>query len=232
MRILLVEDNHRLSDSLRLILQDDGYAVDTAYDGPEGEEAGMISGYDVIILDIMLPGKNGLEVCRELRNRRITTPILMLTARDALEDRVVGLDSGADDYLVKPFEVDELRARIRALLRRESSTKTGVLCIADLELDPATHTVQRGGQTDRFDRQGIFHSRIFDAPSQPLDHTRDGRRAPVELRSCCGFQCSGCLYPPAAPKDRRSLPGQTARNGSWSRLSHPHPRGTMSAQKR
>ncbi len=127
MRILLVEDNRRLSDSLRLILQDDGYAVDTAYDGIEGEEAGMISGYDVIILDIMLPGKNGLEVCRELRNRRITTPILMLTARDALEDRVVGLDSGADDYLVKPFEVDELRARIRALLRRESSSKTGVL---------------------------------------------------------------------------------------------------------
>ncbi len=147
MRILLVEDNHRLSDSLRLILQEDGYAVDTAYDGFEGEEAGMISSYDVIILDIMLPGKDGLEVCRELRNRHITTPILMLTARDALEDRVFGLDSGADDYLVKPFEVDELRARIRALLRRESSSKTGVLSIADLELDPATHTVRRGGQT-------------------------------------------------------------------------------------
>jgi DNA-binding response OmpR family regulator len=145
-RILLVEDNHRLSESLRLILQDDGYAVDTAYDGFEGEEAGMISGYDVIILDILLPGKNGLEVCRELRNRRITTPILMLTARDALEDRVVGLDSGADDYLVKPFEMDELRARIRALLRRESSSKTGVLSIGDLILDPASHTVERGGQ--------------------------------------------------------------------------------------
>jgi two-component system, OmpR family, copper resistance phosphate regulon response regulator CusR len=146
-RILLVEDNRRLSDSLRSILQEDGYAVDAAYDGIEGEEAGMISGYDVIILDIMLPGKNGLEVCRELRNRHITTPILMLTARDALEDRVTGLDSGADDYLVKPFEVEELRARIRALLRRESSSKTGFLRIADLELDPATHTVRRGGQT-------------------------------------------------------------------------------------
>jgi DNA-binding response OmpR family regulator len=146
MRILLVEDNRRLSDSLRMILQEDGYAVDTAYDGIEGEEAGMISGYDVIILDIMLPGKDGLEVCRELRNRRINTPILMLTARDALEDRVIGLDSGADDYLVKPFEVDELRARIRALLRRESTDKTGLLSVADLELDPATHTVQRAGQ--------------------------------------------------------------------------------------
>ena len=146
MRILLVEDNRRLSDSLRMILQEDGYAVDTAYDGIEGEEAGMISGYDVIILDIMLPGKDGLEVCRELRNRRINTPILMLTARDALEDRVIGLDSGADDYLVKPFEVDELRARIRALLRRESSGKSGLLSIADLELDPATHIVRRAGQ--------------------------------------------------------------------------------------
>jgi DNA-binding response OmpR family regulator len=146
MRILLVEDNRRLSDSLRRILQEDGYAVDAAYDGIEGEEAGMISGYDVIILDIMLPGKNGLEVCRELRNRHVATPILMLTARDALDDRVVGLDSGADDYLVKPFEVDELRARIRALLRRESSSKSGVLRIADLELDPASHTVRRSGQ--------------------------------------------------------------------------------------
>jgi DNA-binding response OmpR family regulator len=145
-RILLVEDNRRLSDSLRMILQDDGYAVDAAYDGIDGEEMGLISGYDVIILDIMLPGKDGLEVCRELRNRRISTPILMLTARDALEDRVVGLDSGADDYLVKPFEVDELRARIRALLRRESPGKSGTLQVADLELDPATHTVRRGGQ--------------------------------------------------------------------------------------
>lgn len=146
MRLLLVEDNHRLSNSLRMTLQDDGYAVDVAYNGLDGEEMGLTSNYDVIILDIMLPDKDGLEVCRALRNRRITTPILMLTARDALEDRVGGLDSGADDYLVKPFEVEELRARIRALLRRESSSKSSLLQVADLVLDPATHTVQRGGQ--------------------------------------------------------------------------------------
>ena len=143
MRILLVEDNHRLSDSLRTTLEEDGYAVDAAYDGIDGEEMGLIPNYDIIILDIMLPGKDGLEVCRELRDRRIVTPILMLTARDALDDRVLGLDSGADDYLVKPFEVDELRARIRALLRRDSSNKSGVLQIGDLVLDPAAHTVQR-----------------------------------------------------------------------------------------
>jgi DNA-binding response OmpR family regulator len=146
MRLLLVEDNKRLSDSLKLTLEDDGYAVDAVYDGPDGEEMGLMNVYDLIILDIMLPGKNGLEVCRALRNQRIRTPILMLTARDALNDRVLGLDSGADDYLVKPFEVDELRARLRALLRRESANKTGLLQVADLSLDPATHTVERAGQ--------------------------------------------------------------------------------------
>ena len=97
MRILLVEDNRRLSDSLRSILQEEGYAVDAVYDGVDGEEAGMSPGYDVIILDILLPGKNGVEVCKELRNRRITTPILMLTARDALEDRVAALGGSLGD---------------------------------------------------------------------------------------------------------------------------------------
>jgi DNA-binding response OmpR family regulator len=144
MRILLVEDNRRLSDTLRATLQDDGYAVDAAYNGLDGEEMGLMSAYDILILDIMLPGKDGIAVCRALRNQRVRTPVLMLTARDALQDRVLGLDSGADDYLVKPFEVDELRARIRALLRRDSTAKTGSLQIADLELDPATHSVKRG----------------------------------------------------------------------------------------
>jgi DNA-binding response OmpR family regulator len=94
----------------------------------------------------MLPGKDGIEVCRALRNQRVRTPVLMLTARDALESRVLGLDSGADDYLVKPFEVDELRARVRALLRRQSDAKAGKLEIGDLSLDPSTHTVKRGAQ--------------------------------------------------------------------------------------
>ena len=146
MRILLVEDNRRLSDSLRRNLTDDGYAVDAAYDGDEGEEMAEFTAYDLIILDVMLPRKDGLEVCRSLRNKRVRTPILMLTARDALTDRVSGLDSGADDYLVKPFEMDELRARLRALLRRDAEDKSSVLVLADLRLDPATHFVERGGQ--------------------------------------------------------------------------------------
>ena len=143
MRVLLVEDNRRLSNSLKASLADDGYAVDVAYDGVEGQELAEMTPYDVIILDIMLPRRDGLEVCRELRNQRINTPILMLTARDAIEDRVKGLDSGADDYLVKPFAINELHARLRALLRRESSDKTGLLTIADLVLDPAAHTISR-----------------------------------------------------------------------------------------
>jgi DNA-binding response OmpR family regulator len=145
MRILLVEDNRRLNNSLRLSLVDDGYAVDPAYDGVEGEELAEITPYDAIILDVMLPQKNGLEVCRSLRKKRVTTPILMLTARDAIEDRVAGLDSGADDYLVKPFAIEELRARMRALLRRDAGDKNGQIQIGDLILDPATHFVERGG---------------------------------------------------------------------------------------
>jgi two-component system, OmpR family, copper resistance phosphate regulon response regulator CusR len=143
MRILLIEDNHRLSDSLRATLIEDGYAVDAAYDGLEGEEMALLAPYDIIVLDIMLPKRDGIEVCRSLRDQKNTTPVLMLTARDALDDRVLGLDSGADDYLVKPFEIKELRARLRALLRRGMGNKSGDLLVEDLRLDPATHYVWR-----------------------------------------------------------------------------------------
>jgi DNA-binding response OmpR family regulator len=146
MRILLIEDNRRLNTSLKMSLIDDGYAVDPAYDGEEGQELAEMTQYDAIILDIMLPKKDGLEVCRDLRKQRINTPIIMLTAKDTVEYRVQGLDSGADDYLVKPFAFQELRARLRALLRREATDKTGTITIADLVLDPAAHTVERGGQ--------------------------------------------------------------------------------------
>ncbi|MCB9112480.1 MAG: response regulator transcription factor [Anaerolineales bacterium] len=147
MRLLLVEDNQRLNESLQRNLVRDGYAVDAAFDGMEGEDLATVTQYDLIILDVMLPKKDGIQVCSDLRDNGVTTPILMLTARDALSDRVAGLDSGADDYLVKPFEMEELRARLRALLRRESTDKNSVLKIADLTLDPAAHTVERDGQS-------------------------------------------------------------------------------------
>ena len=146
MRILLVEDDHRLNQSLKLGLVDEGYAVDSAFDGLEGEAFVQATCYDVIILDIMLPYKDGILVCRSLRSRKINTPILMLTARDAIEDRVQGLDSGADDYLVKPFALHELLARLHALLRRTAADKSGALVLGDLLINPATHDVRRGEQ--------------------------------------------------------------------------------------
>ena len=144
MRILVVEDNRRLNTSLKTSLEEDGYAVDVAYDGDEGEDFALAAPYDLILLDVMLPKKDGFSLCRDLRQQGIHAPILMLTARDAVDDRVDGLDSGADDYLVKPFSMNELRARLRALLRRNKPEKTALLQVGDLSLDPANHQVQRG----------------------------------------------------------------------------------------
>jgi DNA-binding response OmpR family regulator len=144
MRILIVEDNRRFHRSLRTSLEEDGYAVDSAFDGDEGEDFALSAPYDLIILDVMLPKKDGYNLCRDLRQLGINSPILMLTARDAVEDRVDGLDSGADDYLVKPFSMMELRARLRALLRRDKSEKIALLKVGDLVVDPANHHIQRG----------------------------------------------------------------------------------------
>src|SRR5258707_1078632 len=146
MRILVVEDNRYLSHELKMGLLHEGYAVDCAFDGEEGQALAEMTGYDVIVLDILLPGKDGLAVCRDLRQRRLSMPVLLLTARDLIEDRVRGLDSGADDYLVKPFALAELLARVRALLRRATPQKEAVLSVADLVLDPAKHHVERAQQ--------------------------------------------------------------------------------------
>jgi DNA-binding response OmpR family regulator len=147
MRLLIVEDNQRLRNSIKLSLEEAGYVLDTAGDGMEGQELAELTPYDAIILDIMLPKRDGLEVCHNLRHQHLRTPIILLTARDTVEDRVRGLDSGADDYLIKPFSLDELQARLRALLRRDAPDKTGLLTAADLELDPATHIARRAGKS-------------------------------------------------------------------------------------
>lgn len=146
MRVLIVEDNRRLNQSLKASLEEDGYAVDAAFDGEEGEAFALSAPYDLIILDVMLPKKDGYQVCRALRDERVKAPILMLTARDAIEDRVSGLDSGADDYLVKPFALQELRARLRALLRRAPVERASLLIAGNLTLDPAERVVRRGEQ--------------------------------------------------------------------------------------
>ena len=144
MRILIVDDDRRLCAVIKRGLLEEAYAVDVAYDGEEGEYFAEVNPYDLIILDIMLPKKDGIEVCQEIRAKRINTPILMLTAKDTVEDRVRGLDTGADDYLVKPFAFSELLARVRALLRREGISKSPELRVGDLTLNTLTRQVWRG----------------------------------------------------------------------------------------
>jgi DNA-binding response OmpR family regulator len=145
MRILVVEDEHKINRTICQALREEAYAVDAAFDGEEGEELALVNTYDLIVLDLMLPKKSGLLLCKGLREQGITTPILVLTARDSLEDRVEGLDSGADDYVVKPFFMDELLARVRALLRRDTTSKSPKLQVADLQVDTSSHRVSRAG---------------------------------------------------------------------------------------
>lgn len=145
MRVLIVEDERKISAYVKRGLEEQGYAVDAAATGREALDWIEAATFDVIVLDILLPEMDGLTACREMRQRGVRTPVLMLTARDAVDDRVAGLDAGADDYLVKPFALKELLARLRALTRRAADApKSPVLEIADLTLDTRTHRVRRG----------------------------------------------------------------------------------------
>src|ERR1022692_3453175 len=144
MRVLVVEDEQRMSNLLQRSLEEEGYAVDVANDGPSGLWMAKEFPYGAIVLDVMLPGFDGFELCRKLRDAEIWTPVLMLTARDEVGDRVRGLDVGADDYLVKPFSLMELAARIRALARRDDRARPAVLSIGDLKLEPSTKRTWRG----------------------------------------------------------------------------------------
>lgn len=146
MRILVVEDDIVIASELERALRYQDYQADVARDGKTALQLAAEKGYGVIVLDVMIPAPNGIEVCRQLRAAGDPTPILMLTARDAIENRVEGLDSGADDYLVKPFDFKELLARIRALHRRESQQKAAIITVGNLTIDPHRHSVERAGQ--------------------------------------------------------------------------------------
>jgi len=146
MKILLVDDETELTDPLGKVLSHEGYQVDIADNGRDGSELAQRNNYDLFILDWMLPEKSGLEICQELRSRSSTTPVLFLTAKDTIDDRVLGLDAGADDYIVKPFELRELLARVRALLRRVPHGAQNKLKVADLELDLENQSAYRGGK--------------------------------------------------------------------------------------
>lgn len=146
MKILVIEDDQRIASFIQKGLKEEGHATDVVHNGEDGEYWAEVNEYDLIILDIMLPKKNGIDVCRGLREKKVNTPILMLTAMDTLDDRVKGLDSGADDYLCKPFSFEELLARCRAQFRRSQEYKTKTLSVADLVLDPVTRNVTRSGK--------------------------------------------------------------------------------------
>ncbi|HVN67868.1 MAG TPA: response regulator transcription factor [Candidatus Sulfotelmatobacter sp.] len=146
MKILIVEDDRKIVNFLRAGLQSEGYAVTAAADGADGLERAVAEKYDMIILDLLLPKLDGLSLCRELRRRKVATPIIMLTAKETTDDRVSGLQAGADDYLTKPFSFAELLARIKAIARRSQGSSAGRLAAGDLTLDPDTLEAQRAGK--------------------------------------------------------------------------------------
>ena len=145
MRILVVEDDQKVARFIQSGLQQEGYAVDVLHEGTLAGEQARAVDYDAVVLDLMLPGRSGFEILRDIRARKPTLPVVMLTAKDSLDDRIAGLDSGADDYMVKPFALAELSARLRAVLRR-GAPRENVLRVADLEIDTLTRVVRRGGR--------------------------------------------------------------------------------------
>lgn len=175
MRILLVDDEVELTDPLTRLLRREGYAVDVADSGIMGRQLAVQGEYDLLILDWMLPGQSGLDICQQLRSQGDTTPVLFLTAKDTVDDRVQGLDAGADDYLVKPFELRELLARIRALLRRPSTLDaiSARLTFNDLELDISNQLAYRQGRAiELSDKESHLLAYLMRYPNQLLTHTQ------------------------------------------------------------
>lgn len=177
MRILLVDDESELTDPLHRVLTKEGYEVDVAYDGTTGVEMATEGTYDLFILDWLMPGKSGLQLCQELRENGNTTPVLFLTAKDTLDDRVAGLDAGADDYIVKPFELRELLARVRASLRRSETLRqdsgSDKLQVADLQLDRENQLAYRGDRKIELSENETRLLELFlSHPGQLLTHTQ------------------------------------------------------------
>lgn len=180
MRILIIEDEHKIARALKKALEQESYAVDVSYDGDDGYAMATTEPYDAMIVDQMLPGShNGLDIIREMREQKIHTPVLMLTALGAVSDKTAGLDSGADDYMVKPFAIEELLARVRALLRRPAEQQPSVLSMGSLKLDTVNYTVSHG----KTPVQRVWFARIFPTQPKPRAYQR------CDHRPCVGLRC-------------------------------------------
>lgn len=180
MRILVVEDEHRIANSIKKGLEQERFTVDIAYNGADGYDLAASEDYDLIILDLMLPGMDGLTICRELRNKQIHTPILILTAKGQIQNKVEGLDSGADDYLTKPFSFEELLARVRALSRRPKTVAEQVIKVDGLELNIKTFEVKRNTKTINLSNKEFSlleflmrHARQIQTKDQIISHVWD-----------------------------------------------------------
>lgn len=172
MRVLVVEDERKIAAFIKRGLEENAYAVDVAHDGEEGYDWASSFSYDIIVLDVLLPKLDGIELCKRLRRNGVTASIVMLTAKDSVDDRVIGLDAGADDYLVKPFAFRELLARLRAVRRRATDQRTTVLQIEDLTLDLMDHRAKRQGQTiDLTAKEFALLELLMRHPNQVLSRT-------------------------------------------------------------
>lgn len=177
MRVLIIEDNPKMAAAEQKGLTEHGFAVDVSHTGFEGEELAAKENYDVVLLDLMLPDRDGVEVCRNLRRRGIGTPIIMITALSSTDDKVDGLDAGADDYIAKPFEFEELLARIRALLRRGEATESRVLTFDDLELDLYTRIAKRGeDQWELTNKEFALLEYLMRNPNRVLSRAQIGEK--------------------------------------------------------
>lgn len=171
MRILIVEDEKNIANNLKTGFTDENFAVDVVYDGVEGYDLASVEDYDALVLDIMLPGMSGLEICERLRKEKNHVPIIMLTAKDSIEDRVTGLDTGADDYLIKPFSFEELLSRVKSLIRR-SNNSDPILRVDSLELNPNSHIVKRcGSEINLTGKEYVILEYLMHHPNEIL--TRD-----------------------------------------------------------
>ncbi len=234
MRILLVEDDSRIARFVSQALREQAYAVDATADGEDALFKASVNDYDAVILDVLIPGRDGFEVCRELRAAGSSVPVIMLTARDAVPDRIAGLDSGADDYLTKPFEVAELLARLRALLRRGHVVRPAFVTAADLRIDTRAHAVTRAGrrieltakeyalleylarERGRVLTRGEIAEHVWDENFDPLSNLIDVNINRLRRKIDDGFASPlihtrrGEGYMLAAPEDLRGEDGEDA----------------------